>query len=218
MALSAKHISLLKQRYGVLLEEALLDEIINTGTVLSVPRDNIVIDIGDTVDILPLVLDGSIKIMREDKEHQELLLYYLEFGDTCAMTLNCCMKQTKSPIRATAEQDTLLLIVPVANMEVWMGRYPSWRAYILESYNIRLNEMLESIDTLAFMNMEERLLKYLHDKALINQTTELEVTHQAIAEDLHTSRVVVSRVLKKLEKEGAFVLKRNRIVLDLSKL
>jgi CRP/FNR family transcriptional regulator len=179
-----------------------------------VKKDRIIIDIGDEVAFMPLILSGSIKVLREDAEHQELLLYYLEYGDTCAMTMNCCMRQVKSPIRATTERDTELLTIPIQNMETWMVKYASWRSYVFDSFKIRLDEMLESIDALAFMNMEERLLKYLHDKAIINSSTELEVTHQAIASDMHTSRVVVSRILKKLEKEGKLSLKRNRIILE----
>ena len=127
------------------------------------------------------------------------------------MTLNCCMRKAKSQIRATTEQDTELIMVPVEKMEEWVVKYPTWRTYVFDSYNIRLNEMLESIDTLAFMNMEERLLRYLRDKALINQSEQLQTTHQEIANDLHTSRVVVSRILKKLEKEGKIQLHRNMI-------
>ncbi|MEL6627690.1 MAG: Crp/Fnr family transcriptional regulator [Bacteroidota bacterium] len=204
-------VQLLRQRYQALFESALLDEIVQIGTYKSVPKDHIILDIGDLIAFMPLVLNGSIKILREDEHNHELLLYYLEFGDTCAMTLNCCMRKAKSQIRATTEQDTELIMVPVEKMETWVVTYPSWRTYVFDSYNIRLNEMLESIDTLAFMNMEERLLRYLRDKALINQSEQLQTTHQEIANDLHTSRVVVSRILKKLEKEGKIQLHRNMI-------
>ena len=214
MSLSAEHKDVLFLRYGNFFEEALMEEIAKVSEYKLVKKDRIILDIGDEVAFMPLVLSGSIKIMREDQEHQELLLYYLEYGDTCAMTLNCCMRQVKSPIRATTERDTEILLIPIRYMEKWMMEYPSWRSYVFDSYKVRLDEMLEAIDTMAFMNMEERLLKYLHDKAIINSSTELEVTHQGIAADLHTSRVVVSRILKKLENEGKLALKRNRIVLE----
>lgn len=214
MSLSPQHTELLNLRYGAFFEEKLIEEISQASELKTVPKDAIILDIGDVVESMPLVLNGAIKVLREDDDHHELLLYYLEYGDTCAMTINCCMRKAKSPIRAVTEQPTDLLLIPINHMEDWMVRYPSWRSYVFDSYNIRLNEMLESIDTLAFMNMEERLLKYLHDKAFANHSTTLEVTHQAIAEDLNTSRVVVSRILKKLENEGKLKLQRNKIVLD----
>lgn len=214
MSLTAEQKDKLFLRYGNFFEEGLIEEIAQQSEHKFVKKDSIILDIGDEVAFMPLVLSGSIKIMREDAEHQELLLYYLEYGDTCAMTMNCCMRQIKSPIRATTERDTEILVIPIKNMENWMVKYPSWRSYVFDSFKVRLDEMLESIDTLAFMNMEERLLKYLHDKAVINSSTEIEVTHQGIATDLHTSRVVVSRILKKLENEGKLELKRNRVLLS----
>jgi CRP/FNR family transcriptional regulator len=214
MSLSPEQKDKLSLRYGNFFEEGLIEEIAQQSEYKFVKRDSIILDIGDEVAFMPLILNGSIKIMREDSDHQELLLYYLEYGDTCAMTMNCCMRQIKSPIRATTERDTEILVIPIQNMEHWMVKYPSWRSYVFDSFKVRLDEMLESIDTLAFMNMEERLLKYLHDKAIINSSTEIEVTHQGIATDLHTSRVVVSRILKKLENEGKLELKRNRVLLS----
>ncbi|WP_372946371.1 Crp/Fnr family transcriptional regulator, partial [Muriicola sp.] len=141
----------------------------------------------------------------------DLLLYFIEKGDTCAMTLSCCVKQGRSNIRAVAESDVELLMIPVSKMEDWMGKYRSWRAFILDSYHNRMQELLETVDTLAFMNMDERLLKYLRDKAMVNHDDVIHATHQEIAADLHTSRVVVSRLLKKMEREGKIDLQRSQI-------
>ena len=161
-------------------------------------------------------MEGAIKVMREDKDGDELLLYFLERGDTCAMTLSCCLGQTKSEIRAVAERDTKLIMIPIEKMEEWTSKYKSWRDFVFESYHARLNEMLETIDTIAFMNMDQRLMKYLQDKAKINQNEVIAATHQQIAYDLHTSRVVISRLLKKLEIDGRIKLQRNSIeVLEL---
>ncbi|MEM6264976.1 MAG: Crp/Fnr family transcriptional regulator [Bacteroidota bacterium] len=211
--LDAAHHNLLSTKYGHFFEPALLKEIAQVSRFKHVKKDRIILDIGDEIAFMPLVLEGSIKIMREDADNNDLLLYYLEFGDTCAMTLNCCLRKAKSPIRAITEQDTDLLVVPIGKMEEWMVKYATWRSYVFDSYHIRLNEMLESIDSLAFLNMEERLLKYLNNKALINKEIELQVTHQEIATDLHTSRVVVSRLLKKLEKAEKLQMRRNKIIL-----
>lgn len=211
MALSAAHTDLLTERYQGFFEPELLQDIALHSEFRQVPKDRIILDIGDLIGYMPIILNGSLKIMREDPQHQELLLYYLEYGDTCAMTLNCCMRKTRSQIRAITEQDSDLVLIPVEKMEDWMVKHPSWRTYVLDSYNVRLNEMLEAIDVLAFMNMEERIFKYLREKAMVNSSDELHTTHQEIANDLHTSRVVVSRLLKKLEQQGKIQTRRNQI-------
>ena len=136
------------------------------------------------------------------------MLYFIEKGDTCAMTMACCMGETKSEIRAVAETDGQVIMIPVFKMEEWLGKYKSWRNYVFNSYNNRLKEMLSAIDSLAFMNMEERLLNYLFDKSKINNSKEIFNTHQEIAYDLNTSRVVISRLLKALERQGRIKLHR----------
>jgi CRP/FNR family transcriptional regulator, anaerobic regulatory protein len=197
-------------------EEDLLKEIEETGTLKNFREGDKLIEIGDYVTAMPLLLNGAIKILREDKDGDELLLYFLESGDTCAMTLSCCLGQTRSEIRAVAERDATVIMIPIAKMEEWTSKYKSWRNFVFESYHSRLTEMLDTIDTIAFLNMDQRLMKYLRDKAMINQNEMLQVTHQQIAYELHTSRVVISRLLKKLEIEGKIELQRNSIkVVDL---
>ncbi|MDT0677906.1 Crp/Fnr family transcriptional regulator [Autumnicola musiva] len=202
----------LKEAYGFIFEEELIAEIEKIGILKSVKEGDIIIDINDYIKAMPLLLQGAIKILREDKEGNELLLYFLERGDTCALTLSCCLGETKSEVRAVVERDTSFIMVPIAKIEDWTVKYKSWRNFVFESYHSRLTEMLETIDTLAFMNMDERLLRYLQDKAKINQAEKLQVTHQQVAYDLNTSRVVISRLLKKLELEGKILLQRNHIL------
>lgn len=205
----------LQQQYGFLFEKDLLDEIERTAIYKEIPKGKIIIDIGQSIAHMPLLLSGAIKILREDSDGDELLLYFLEKGDTCAMTFSCCLGTSKSEIRAVAESDTELLMIPVEQLEVWMGRYRSWQNFILESYHTRMMELLETVDTLAFMKMDERLLKHLQDKAKVTHDDIIQTTHHEVALDLHTSRVVVSRVLKRLENDGKIKLHRNRIqVLD----
>lgn len=206
----------LKEAYHFVFEEALMQEIVEYGSLKNVNAGEKIIEIGDYVKMMPLLLKGAIKILREDKNGDELLLYFLERGDTCAMTLTCCLGQTKSEIRAIAERDTSIIMIPIEKMEEWTSKYKSWRNFVFESYHSRLSEMLDTIDTIAFMNMDERLMRYLKDKSKINQNELLQITHQQIAYDLHTSRVVISRLLKKLELDKKIVLNRNSIkVLDL---
>jgi CRP/FNR family transcriptional regulator len=206
----------LKQGYGYLFEDELLKEIAEVGSLYEVPEGDQLIEIGSLIKSMPLVLDGAIKIMREDDKGDELVLYYIEPGDTCAMTLQCCVGNAKSEINAVAETKVKLIMIPISKMTEWMQKYESWRNYIIQSYHTRMMEMLEAIDTIAFMKMDERLLKYLRDKAMVTHDDMLHATHREIAQDLYTSRVVVSRLLKKLEKEGSIKLYRNKIkIIDL---
>jgi CRP/FNR family transcriptional regulator len=201
----------LKLSYSHLFENDLLEEINQVGTFKEIHQDFTLIEIGEYIKSMPLLISGAIKVLREDNNGDELLLYFLEKGDTCAMTLSCCLGQTKSEIRAIAELDTKLIMIPIQKMEEWTGKYKSWRNFIFESYHNRLMEMLEAIDNIAFMKMDERLIKYLHEKVKVSQDSILHITHQEIAYDLHTSRVVISRLLKSLEKLKKINLHRNYI-------
>ena len=208
--------ALLKQHYGYLFEEGLLAEIESKGALVKVAQGEILIDLGQKVTAMPLLFDGAIKILREDKEGDELLLYFIEKGDTCAMTFSCCLGSGKSQIRAVAELPTEMVMIPVEHMEQWLVKYSSWRSFVLDSYHSRMSELLETVDTLAFMKLDERLLKYLQDKAMVTHDEYIHTTHLEVARDLHTSRVVVSRLLKVLERDGKISLKRNSIkVLEL---
>ncbi|MEK8181030.1 Crp/Fnr family transcriptional regulator [Flavobacterium buctense] len=206
-------LELLKESYGFVFEESLLEEIAQVSQLRTFEEGEILIDFGDYIKTMPLLLSGAIKILREDFDEGELLLYFLEKGDTCAMTMACCLGETKSEIRAVAETKGKVVMIPVGKMEEWLGKYKSWRNYVFNSYNSRLKEMLMAIDNLAFMNMDERLYNYLLDKAQINKTNSIQNTHQEIAYDLHTSRVVISRLLKALENEGKIKLHRASIEL-----
>ncbi|TYA92150.1 Crp/Fnr family transcriptional regulator [Seonamhaeicola marinus] len=202
---------IVQQKFGHTLDNTLIAEILNVGMVKSFLKDDIIIDINQPIQYIPLLLSGNIKIMREDDEGNDLLIYFLEAGETCTMSLTCCMGASKSKIRAVAEQDSTLMMVPVQKMQEWFHSNESWRNFILESYQTRFDEMLEAIDSIAFLKMDERLLKYLINKTIMNDTSTIAIKHQEIAEDLHTSRVVISRLLKQLEKEGKIILGRNKI-------
>ena len=206
-------IDIVKETYGYLFEEKLIEEIAQVATLKNFDEGDVLIDFGDYIKKMPLLIHGAIKILREDFDEGELLLYFIEKGDTCAMTMACCLGDTKSEIRAVAETNGQLVMIPVSKMEERLGKYKSWRNYVFNSYNNRLKEMLTAIDNLAFMNMDERLLNYLSEKSIVNKTKDIKSTHQEIAFDLHTSRVVVSRLLKALENEGRIRLHRASIEL-----
>ncbi|MGL5233810.1 MULTISPECIES: Crp/Fnr family transcriptional regulator [Empedobacter] len=199
--------------YPYQFEEELLNEIDELGSLIEFKANDVMIDLNQFIKGMPILLSGAIKIMREDFDEGELLLYFLEKGDTCAMTMACCLGDKQSKIRAVAETDGELVMIPIVKMDEWLAKYPSWRRFIFDSYNNRMEEMLVAIDNLAFNDMNERLKKYLLDVASINKGKVVVKTHQEIAYELNTSRVVISRLLKALEKEGFLQLNRNEITI-----
>lgn len=201
----------LQQYYGSQFEPALIEEIEQAGVLMEVEEAYDLIKPGQYIKSMPLLLSGSIKIMRPDADGDELLLYYLEKGDTCAMTMSCCLGNTKSEIHAVTETPTKLLMIPISKMEEWSSKYKTWRNFVFNSYHTRMMELLESIDNIAFNNMEERLENYLNDKIKILNSKHLYTTHKEVADDLHTSRVVISRLLKKMENEQKIKLHRSFI-------
>ena len=210
---SEVHQNLVKEQIGFLFDSKLLDLFIEVGSIKKVSSSTVIIDPGEDIQFIPFILEGSIKISREN-EDEELLLYYIEAGDTCAMTLQCCVRQTRSEIKATTMEDTTLLMIPIRYMEQWMNEFSSWRQYILDSYHQRMIELIDTIDAIAFKRLDERLLDYLKDQAKLLGSLEIHHTHQQIAEDLHSSRVVISRLLKQMEIKGLIHIGRNKIVLS----
>ncbi|WP_396217660.1 Crp/Fnr family transcriptional regulator [Flavobacterium sp.] len=203
----------LQNTYNFIFEESLINEISEVSKIHDFKEGDIIIDFNENIKNMPLMLTGAIKILREDFDEGELLLYFIEKGDTCAMSMQCCLGNAKSEIRAIAETDGQLILIPVAKMNEWLGKYATWRNFVFNSYNNRLKEMLTTIDHLAFMNMDERLLNYLLEKSKINTSNQINKTHQEIAYDLNTSRVVISRILKALENKGK--IKLNRAYIEL---
>ncbi|KQC32827.1 Crp/Fnr family transcriptional regulator [Nonlabens sp. YIK11] len=197
--------------YGSLFEPDLLHEIEKVSHFREEEEGTDLIKVGEFIKFMPLLLSGSIKIMRADAQGDELLLYYLEKGDTCAMTLTCCMGNTKSEIHAVTETPAKLLMIPIGKMEEWSSKYKSWRNFVFNSYHTRMMEMLESIDNIAFNKMDERLENYLNDKIEVLKSKHIYTTHKDIASDLHTSRVVISRLLKRMENDGKIKLHRSFI-------
>ncbi|RLZ07167.1 Crp/Fnr family transcriptional regulator [Faecalibacter macacae] len=200
--------------YPFQFEEELLIEIDELGNLIDFKANDVLIDLNQFIKGMPVLLNGAIKVLREDYDEGELLLYFLEKGDTCAMTMACCLGDKQSKIRAVAETDGQLVMIPITKMDEWLAKYASWRRFIFDSYNNRMEEMLGAIDNLAFNDMNGRLKKYLLDVASINNGNVINKTHQEIAYELNTSRVVISRLLKALEKEDFLTLNRNVITIN----
>lgn len=192
-------------------ETELSNEIAEVAQFKTITEGMSLMEIGQSVTHMPLLLSGALKIMQEDEEGEDLVLYFIESGDTCAMTMNCCMGGAKSKVKAVAELNTDLLLIPVQYIDQWMIKYSSWRQFVLNSYNQRFAELLGALDNIAFSNMDERILRYLEEKSAIHKNRLIAVTHQEIATDLHSSRVVISRILKKLEREGVLKIHRNQV-------
>ena len=201
----------LHNHFDGVFETRLINDIANNAQYATFKKGDILIDIGAEMTHIPLIIKGLVKILREDYHEDEILLYFLEEGDTCAISFVNCINQSKSMFRATVEEDVDCIMFPVNKIEEWITKYKTWRVFLIDSYHDRLMEMTEAIKSLAFLNLDDRLIKYLTKQVEIKKSHNLNITHQEIANDLHTSRVVISRLLKTLEHEGKIELGRHKI-------
>lgn len=204
---------LVSQYFPMFRDIKLLEAIDSVASFKIVPKGELLMDVGVYIKFMPLVLNGLIKVMREDNEGNEILLYYLESGKTCAMSMTCCMQLEKSSIRAVAEEDTEIVMIPVQYVDDWISEHKEWKHFILNTYSRRFDELLEAIDIFAFKKMDERLLSYLQKRAEVLGDKAFNMTHQEMALELNTSREVVSRLLKKLEQNKQIKITKSKIVL-----
>lgn len=195
------------------LEPTLLEQIEKEGIIKEIPAGEIIMRTGQYVKSTMLVLEGMIKIFRENEEGDEFLMYYLQPGEACAISLVCASKMEASQIMAKTMEPSTVLMIPIKLMDEWMSKYKSWYYFVLETYRNRFEEMLVLIDHIAFRNMDERLLFYLNRHAEVNKTQSIQLSHQQIADELNSSREVISRLLKKLEQRRIVSLHRNFIEL-----
>ena len=201
----------LKQHFSQTFEASLITELESKGKAVAFEAGDTIIDVGQAVKQVPLVLSGSIRVTRIDEDGHELLLYYLNENESCAMTFTCCMQQYPSEVKAVAEDNVTLLMIPISLMDEWLVKYPTWKAFVMRTIRSRFNEMLKAIDQIAFQKLDERLVHYLKEKSRITGSGVLNLSHQQVADELATSRVVASRLLKKLENDKKVLLFRNQI-------
>lgn len=194
-------------------EPELLLEFQKKAKQVAVKEGEIILDFGQTVRIIPIVLSGTLKISRLDEAGKELLLYYVNAKESCAMTFTCCMQQFPSEVKATAEEDTVFLALPIAAMDEWMMKYTTWKSFVMRTIRTRFNELLKSIDQLAFQKLDERLIHYLKEKSKTTGSALINMSHEQIASEMASSREVISRLLKRLENEEKLLLYRNQIKL-----
>ncbi|MFZ6665383.1 Crp/Fnr family transcriptional regulator [Peijinzhouia sedimentorum] len=194
-------------------EQDLLDALEKNGTVKVFQPDELLMRTGQYFKSTVLILDGLVKLYREGEDGGEFFMYHLESGNACALSMICATKNETSAIMAKAITETTVLMVPLHLMDQWMKEYRSWYYFVLETYRSRFEELLETIDQIAFRALDERLEFYLKKNQRAFKTNVLNVSHQEIANELNSSREVISRLLKKMEQKGMVTLYRNQIEL-----
>jgi len=205
--------SLLEQVYAPIFEDSLLREIEQKSMLVTAPAGQGIMKMGQPIKVVPMVLSGILKVSRENDEGQELLLYYVRPGEGCAMTFSCGMMSKASLVKGTAEEDLSMLCVSVAVMEEWMQKYSTWKKFVMSTIVNEFMDVIKSVDDVTFKKMDERLTYYLKERSRLSGSSLINLTHQQIADELGTNRVVVSRLLKKLETEKRLLLYRNQIKL-----
>lgn len=201
-----------QQVFPDIYERETVEAILEIGKLKKIKADDWMLDIGDPILYMPLLLKGQLRVLREDAEGHELLIYYIRPGETCAMSLICCSGNAVSNVRAVAEEDSELLLLPIQIIDEWTTKYPSFKSFILKTYQHRFEELLNTIDSIAFHNLDDRLSQLLKQKSE-KEGSELKTTHQELANQLNSSREVISRLLKQMERKGKIQMGRNKITL-----
>ncbi len=212
MSIQQMNHDLLRTNYP-LFETELADEIEVAGEYKTFKANEVLMRKGQFIRNTMLVLTGLIKIYREDDDGNEFLMYYLKPGEACALSMVCAAKHEASPIMAKTVVETEVMMVPVDIMSEWATKYKSWYLFVIETYRTRFDELLITLDNVAFRSMDERLEFYLKRARDVQQTNMIEISHQEIANELNSSREVISRLLKKMEQKGSLSLHRNVIEL-----
>ena len=201
------------EQFKSLFEPELVKALDKNARLVEVKAGETILDIGQTVRTMPIILSGTVKVSRIDEDGKELLLYYGNPNESCAMTFTCCMQQYPSEVKAVAEEDVQMLTIPINFMDEWLVKYPTWKSFVMKTIRNRFHEMLNVIDQIAFQKLDERLVYYLKEKSKVTGSTLINLSHEQIASELATTRVVISRLLKALENDKKVLLYRNQIKL-----
>lgn len=189
-------------------EPLLLEELLKESVVKHLEEGEPIIQTGQYIRSNILLVNGLLKVYREDDDGNEFLMYYLEPGNACALSMMCMARSETSQVKAKAVQPSEVVLIPAHFSEQWLAKYKSWHNFVIGTYRERFEELLQTLDSIVFKSLDERLLFYLK-RHLKTSGPELKLTHQQIAEELNSSREVISRLLKKLEQRGAVTLHRN---------
>lgn len=192
-------------------EAGLRDAIAESGTYREFSDGQELIREDQYIRSFPIVISGLIKVCRTDDTGNELLLYYLRPGEVCTVSLICCMDRTRSRVKALTEEDTAAILIPVELLDSWMSMYQTWKEYVMRSMQKRFDELLDALESIAFLRMDERLEKFFTDRYKSSGTKVFEGSHQEVALAMNSSREVISRLLKQMENQGLVVLSRGRI-------
>lgn len=190
------------------LEPALYEELLQHGEIRHFEAGATLLKIGQPIRSTMLVLEGVIKLYQEDGEGDEFFIYHIQPGQACAVSMVCAYQHESSQVMARALTDVTLLTIPLSFMDEWMSRYKSWHSFVIRTYRSRYDELLNTINEIAFRNMDERLEFYLR-RQVKQLGRHVRLTHQDIANDLNSSREVISRLMKKMEKNGWIIIHRN---------
>jgi CRP/FNR family transcriptional regulator, anaerobic regulatory protein len=201
------------EKLAQVFEPALIKEIQQFGTFQQFKEGDLIMDYGKYIRMMPIILSGTVKVLRMDDDGNEILLYYLSSNESCSMAYSCCIEAKKSEVKAIAEDDVELIAIPHLKLDEWLCTYPGWKNYIMRSFNERFIELLKSIESIAFHKLDERLVEYLKEKQRITGSSVIKASHHLIADELATSRVVISRLLKQLENSKKIILYRSEIKL-----
>lgn len=190
------------------LEEELYNEIEQHGDIRQIPAGTAMLRKGQTIRTTMLILEGVVKLYQEDEEGNEFFMYDIEPGEACAVSMVCTYRQENSQVMAKALTDVTVLTIPLQYMDEWLGKYKSWHYFVIRTWRARYEELLKTINDIAFRNMDERLLSYIEGQVK-TMGRHVKLTHQEMAADLNSSREVISRLMKKMEKNGWVVIHRN---------
>lgn len=192
----------------------LVEKLYLHGITKKYKQGDIILDENASIRSIPIVMKGMMKVIRTEEDGREILLYYIKAGESCIMSFLGGMHNEKSILKAEIEEESEILFLPVEKAALFMKEYPEWVDYIFRLYHKRFEELLDIINAIAFKKVDERLMNLLHKKLELSQSKTIIVTHEQLANELGTARVVVSRLLKQLEDAGKLKLGRNKIILS----
>ncbi len=205
--------SVLPSNFPVLEDARLLRRLEEQGQWRNFSAGDVLIQAGEVIPFLPLITSGTVRIQRDDGNGREIFLYFLQAGETCALSLDCCRGDARSRVRAVAEEDGMLLAVPAKLLPELMSEFPGFAEFAVDTYRRRFDQLLESFDAVAFHKLDERLWQLLQELSIARNNNSLRITHEEIARHLGSTREVVSRLMKQLERLGRIRLGRNLVEL-----
>ena len=191
----------------------LVKEIENSGNLKHFEAGDTIVNMDSYIKHIPVVISGSMKVIRTEEDGREILLYYLTPGESCIVSILAGMKNETSKIKAIVEEDAEIILIPADKAKEWVRKYPEWTDFIFNLYQKRFVELLEVVNSVAFQKIDTRLLHLIKQKTQLYQSKEISVTHQQLADELGITREATSRVLKQMEKENLLILSRNKIEL-----